>query len=560
MAKTFTLKSNSYDGRYLQLTLTQTSNGSSANSSTIAWKLESLGGESDFYSTGATNVIINKTTVYTKARTSYKTQEFPASRGSVSGKITISHDNEGNLTIPVKLSTAIYTTTINEKSGNWTLDSIPRYATISQSVTSKTETTLNIKWTADSICDYLWYSIDDGSTYTGIDIEDAKEGNYTISSLEAGLNYRIRTKVRRKDSQLTSFTSSLSASTYYYPYCSEAPSFIIGNELTLKLYNPLSRLVTVKFIGANGEVLSSDSTAMDTVTGYNSDTFVNKLYASIPNDSNGEYKIEVVYEGISNIRDNGNTYSINVEECRPTFNNFSYRDSNTVVTNVTGNDQVLVKGLSNVEITVRSTDKMVATKSASPNRYIATLEGSSANAQYSDNDVIFNVGTPTGTGTKRLTVVAYDTRNVDKSVYKDVTVLDYVKPTVNVEASRLNKFEDTTTIKINGTYDKLTVDGVDKNSITAVEYRYRETDGEWSNWTSAKATLSNGKYTCTDVVISLNNGKAFNIEVRATDKLDSNIGTDSVDVGVSIFFVSTNMKACYINNQKIIMYDVVKEW
>ena len=129
MANTFTLKTSSYDGRYLQLSCTQTTD-ISKNTSTISWTLTVAGGNSSYYTTGPTSVKINNKEVYSKARVSWSTNSFPAAKGSTSGSLTVTHNNDGSLTIPVSLSTAIYDTTTRSKSGNWELDKIPRGASI----------------------------------------------------------------------------------------------------------------------------------------------------------------------------------------------------------------------------------------------------------------------------------------------------------------------------------------------------------------------------------------------------------------------------------------------
>lgn len=132
MASTKTIKTAPYgSGRYLQLDCTQTKDIAN-NESTITWKLTSTGGESNYFSTGPTTVTINGTQVYYKERLYYKdgsSLPFPGAKGSVSGTIKIKHDDYGNKTISVSLSTAIYTSTVSTYSDSWTLDSIPRQAT-----------------------------------------------------------------------------------------------------------------------------------------------------------------------------------------------------------------------------------------------------------------------------------------------------------------------------------------------------------------------------------------------------------------------------------------------
>lgn len=129
MAKTFTLTSVDYDGRYLQLYCEQTPDIAN-NRSTIKWTLSSLGGESTYYQVGPTTVTIAGTDVYYCKKMTWDTRTFPAAKGSVSGSHIVTHDNSGNSTIAVSLSTSIYTGVIKTANGNWTLDSIPRWATI----------------------------------------------------------------------------------------------------------------------------------------------------------------------------------------------------------------------------------------------------------------------------------------------------------------------------------------------------------------------------------------------------------------------------------------------
>ena len=129
MAKTYKLTSNSYEGRTLTLTCTQTPN-IAGNYSTINWTLTSAGGSSLYYSVGPTTVTINGTVVKNISRTEYTSQKFPAAKGSVSGSLKVYHTDNGSKSIAVSLVTAIYTATTSTKSGTWALDKIDRYASI----------------------------------------------------------------------------------------------------------------------------------------------------------------------------------------------------------------------------------------------------------------------------------------------------------------------------------------------------------------------------------------------------------------------------------------------
>lgn len=129
MANTITVKSQSYEGRYMYVTCTQTKD-IATNTSTIDWKLTVTGGNVSYYTTGPTTVVINGQQVYYKAKTQWDSYAFPAAKGSVSGKITVPHDDYGNKTIAVSVTTNIYTGVLQTKSADWTLDKIDRLATL----------------------------------------------------------------------------------------------------------------------------------------------------------------------------------------------------------------------------------------------------------------------------------------------------------------------------------------------------------------------------------------------------------------------------------------------
>ena len=99
-------------------------------------------------------------------------------------------------------------------SGSFDLPTIPRYATCQQSLASKTETSITMNWSSDNTIDRVWYSKDGGTTWTLVGDVNATSGSYTISGLTANTTYSIKTRVRRKDSQLTTDSTATSVKTY----------------------------------------------------------------------------------------------------------------------------------------------------------------------------------------------------------------------------------------------------------------------------------------------------------------------------------------------------------
>lgn len=507
------------------------------------------------------SAVINGSTV--QSTTKYSNIKNTGEHQLASGSTTIYHNSDGTKSFSASISGWLYSYGNTSGSGSFDLPTIPRYfSSIPKlELTSKTETSATFKWSTSENASVIQYKIDNGSW---VDVEtgvNKSSGTFTVNGLSANTNYTIYGDFKRADSGLWATTKpSVNMSTYAYPYCNSTPNFIIGNSLTLGLYNPLGRSVKVNIIGADGSQCTEDTTTGTSLTGYTNETCKNNFYKSIPNSNTGKYKVKVTYGSVVNTANNGNTYSTNANECSPVFSTFTYKDNNTNVTAITGNNQILVKGLSTLYVMIASANKMTTKRSATPKNYNITCDTLNKNVDYSTNNIEVLVGAIANAGNKRINVKAFDSRNNNATAYKDITVLDYNKPVINASVKRLNDFENQTTLSIRGTFTKVLINNVNKNTIKTIQYRYRETSGNWSNWTTVTFTLNDNKYSCNDVILSLDNTKSFEFEIKVTDNLDSNTSATGVGVGKPIFFISTNKKACYINGQEILMYDVVDEW
>lgn len=552
MAKSGSFTTTAYSNRSITFNWWINSQSVSGNYTDIGWNLVGSGSASGYYMSAPFYLEVNGSQAY------YSDTRIQLWNGTTitTGTTRIYHNNDGTKSFSASMSGAIYSFSYNVSgSGSWTLDTIPRYADITQfDVSAVDETQVQFTWGASASCDDIKYSVNDGTWKNGV------YPTTTISGLKANTKYNIKIKVKRTDSQLWTETSNKSVTTYDYPKITSTPDFIIGDTNTIRFYNPLGRTCRVYIVNPMGMEFGGSPNTDQKISGYTNNEWTTFFYDGIPNSKSGKYKVRlIVDEPARDTTVDGGTYSIRGDEI-PIFTNFTYRDNNKKTTDITGNDQILIKNASTLEVTIPSADKMTAVKSANPKKYTVTIDNLSSTVDYDTNDVVTTVGTVTSSGTKRVNVRAYDSRDLSTVAYKDITIYDYSKPVINASTTRLNNFENQTTLKVSGTFTKLTIDNIDKNSITNVQYRYRETGGTWSNWVTLNTTVTSGKFTCSDVILSLDNTKSFEFEIQAEDKLESNTGTSTVGVGQAVFFVSSNKKACYINGQPIIMYDIVDEW
>lgn len=405
------------------------------------------------------------------------------------------------------------------------------YKVPSQSFSSKTETSITMSWSVDSTADYIWYSKDNGSNWTAVGSVNATSGSYTISNLTANTSYNIKTRVRRKAPQTTYDTSASTQTTFNYPYVSGVGSnpLTIGNSQTLTLYNPLNRSVTVRMYQNNtsGTQLYSGTTNTTSITFTpNAST----LYASIPNSQDAFCVYSVIYgSSTKTTATNTTKYKIIGNE-NPTFSNFTYADINTTTTALTGNNQILVKGYSNVTATVSVANKAVPKNSASILNYVLSIGNQSAQANYSSSsDVTMTINNAT---VGEIKVTANDSRSLSTFVTKTATLKDYFIPaTTELTATRGNNGvgeEVTLAFKGNWWNDSF---GSVANAIQNIQYYFRKsTTDTWTTgsttitWTTSGNTFSGSLVVYGDTTThGFDVTSSYYIKIVVTDRLDHSV-------------------------------------
>ena len=286
---TFTLQSGAYQGRYMKLTCTSTQDIAN-NKTNISWKLESLGGSSSYYAT-ICRVNINGTEVYYIDK-GYSYKQFPVAKGETTGSLSVAMNNDGSHSaITIYMDVAIYTSSTTRYSDTWQLNTIPRYPTINSFTVDRisgSSTSLKFNWTADSTIDYLWYSTNNGSSWTGYDTADGTSGNFTVGGLASAQSYPCKIRLRRKDSQLTKDSGKIDQSTYQQPSATISTANISGyNGITQVKVSWSSNMTisTVKYSKDNGATWSVTQTPNAKSGNY---TFTGLTEGSTPN-----FKVQV---------------------------------------------------------------------------------------------------------------------------------------------------------------------------------------------------------------------------------------------------------------------------
>ena len=459
-----------------------------------------------------------------------------------SGTLSVAHNTDGTKSISYSFSVTdtsgqTYTCGNASASGTMALSTIPRYLSItSLEITNKTETSIVVKWATSEHRSGTYYSLDNGTTWIGSATfgeslaNDGKSGTFNIQNLTANTSYNLKVKIKRTDSGLWTESNNIAFTTYNYPHCTSSPDFTIGNALTLELYNPLGRNVTIKgYAKSNGAEIFNGTIAGNKITGFNDANSVNLQYASIPNAQSGAYRVVVSWNNKAMTRDAGNVYKIKGNEI-PTINAFDYIDGNSAIVAVTGDNTQIVQNKSVLQARFHSaTANNGASGIAS---YILECNGITKSG---NKEGTYEIGTIDSARDVTLKLTAYDSRGLSASKTLTVKMVAYEPPKATVDLQRLNNYEDETYLTVDGS-----VSSVNSKNTMTIQYRYRLASGSYGSFTTigdrVKQTLSLDK----------NNEYIFNVVV--TDVFGSKFdGEYKLSKGMFPLFIDTGKNSVGIN-------------
>ena len=474
-----------------------------------------------------------------------ETYDWVGTIGGRGDKVLISrtqvvpHNDDGSKTIFVSASITLQITW----SGIWvgsiqradaiTLTKIPRTALITQTLADRTETSLRINWLSTEVVDRLWFSSDNGSSWSEVPIVGSVIGSYTIESLSVGTEYNIKTKVRRKSNQLISESSTLVVSTYNYPYATSMPNFVIGEPLTVDIFNPMGYEITVDMLDVNNTTVRSYEVSGTTITGFDDTTVQNYLYMSIPNSKTGTYKIKVTYDNNVSTR-TGGTYTVNPDECAPRLGTISYQDVNPISLAITQNDQQIVQEYSTVRYTVAN---FYARKHATISSCSVSVNGQSYNLTISGDSASGGNAAINSGNNVVASFTLTDSRGVISRAYKTITILGYQSPTATIKLQRQSNFYTATDLTVHARYSS-----IDGHNVLTITYRAKK-QGD-SQYTVTGTAQNNVQTT-----LQLDNQHAWNVEIVLKDSFNTTTTYTGyrVGVGTPLLFVDRKKYSVGLN-------------
>ena len=283
------------------------------------------------------------------------------------------------------------------------------------------------------------------------------------------------------------------------PATVSAGSGTIGSALTINMgrQSGMRCTLTYSFGSLSGTIASNLSSSSYKWT------LPTSFYAQIPNEQSGVGTITcATYVDGSYIGSKSTKFTANINKtaCQPTLSPTA-KDINSVSLAITGDDQVIVKNLSNLEVTSGAAVKNSATiksiKIACGSKYITTTSGTINGAE--SEEIIFTL---------------VDSRNLSVTKTLTLTAVDYMGVTCNFDSGQPNINGDFE-FSISGNYYNGEFNG--KKNTLAVSYRYKKDGGSYTSWTTVTPTIDDNYYYVDVELLGLDAKSGYTFQAKATD-------------------------------------------
>lgn len=231
MAISGSFATNAYNSKkWIELHWSRSSYDLGENSTTIYYEVRGCGTTTSFHKAGPITAVIDGETVYSV------TDRFELYKDTVlkSGYKKIYHNNDGTRSFSASVSAAIYSGSVNcTGSGSWTLDSLPRQATLTSAPNFNDEGNPKITYSnpAGNAVSYLHACISLTGATDDIKYRDiSKTGSeYTFSLTEAERNVLRNATTTSNSRTVIFFVRTMIGSNTFYSTMEKTLSIVNGN-------------------------------------------------------------------------------------------------------------------------------------------------------------------------------------------------------------------------------------------------------------------------------------------------------------------------------------------
>lgn len=265
-------------------------------------------------------------------------------------------------------------------------------------------------------------------------------------------------------------------------------------------------------------------------------TIPESFYSKMPNLNSSWGTIYAdTYNGSTKIGTKSVKFTCNVANANPTIDKIDYYDSSKKTTDITEDNQIIIRNNSNLEFKLTN---LIALKYATLSKAeislngltkSATLSGSSAPAQ------IIDFGIVNSSSNLTASIVVTDSRGNKATYTKEITIADWVQPSAIINCQRENNFYSTTHLTVDGNISSIN----DKNVIK-IQYQYKKTTD--TNYSTLNTIQDN-----TQTSFDIDNKLAWDIRVIVSDLIGSTTYNLFVDKGIPIVYFDRLLSSMGVN-------------
>ena len=469
--------------------------------------------------------------------------------GNSSGSVTVQHDSNGQKTIDIGLFENKYShftfITIGGGYGNgwWvygnkslTLTSIDRAApSIRASVTNITSSGFTISASSDVAISEWWYSTNGGSSWTKVSGSGTSMSK-AVTGLAANTTYNVQACGRKKYNQVDGYSSMVSAKTLGATVlhsagrtAADASTVKITAHVTvydasfrhtLEIKHGSTSITSVSDLaisaGTADRTISLPASCRTAILNYMTDSKELKATLYITTYKSGTK--------VGSTSSCDCTFYVSEGTSKPSFSGFTYKDTATVVTDITLDSSLLLQDYSYLQVACNAG---AGKNGATIKSYSATIGDASA----ASTGRIINVGEVGKSGNLTLTVTCTDSRGFSSSVSKTVTVIPYSRPKLrSCKLRRQDEVGALVQLSFQGTISPINIGGSAKNRLEHIAYRYKGTSQDtWSSWVAltSSTTISGTSFSFSSPeLLTLNADNSFDFELKFSDRLKQHSALD----------------------------------
>lgn len=308
------------------------------------------------------------------------------------------------------------------------------------------------------------------------------------------------------------------------PSISPSSTFNIGDTITIntnRASTSFTHTLSLTFGSYSYQIAAgvTDSTTLDT------STIANNLYQQIPNAAQGTGTLTcVTYSGSTTIGTKTLSFTAKVVNSNPTFDQ-AYQDINPTTIAITDDSTYIIRNQSHLQIYVTNT-------SAKNYATLASLKAVIEGVEYVGD--LRGTGGSIETGTLNIAsdtvaqVILTDSRGISTTKNLSIKILNWELPTAIISLGRQNNFYSETDIKVDANYSYLTVDNINKNTITIKVRSKKTTDQSYGAYTTLQDNVT--------TTLTLDNNYQWDVQVLLQDRLGSTTYNLAIDRGIPIIF------------------------